>query len=457
MRKVFSLYFDGTTVQAARVGLSGSALTIQDARTFPHDELDDFLSQTKDKSFIVCCNPPTFHQDIVYLPPAAHRHYDSLVASEVGKLHPELSFFATAHGIVGQATIDSKEFNKVAAFSYPEEFLCAILATFGRHGKMVSRVYAAPYSIFRLISSGLTEPATAHLFIAPLPGEKLLLLSENSGLGFVRKIPSSGATLIAEDLQSVNMTLDHCLQSLRVRPVGAVVLDQEEGSGEPRPHLSAPLTRALPPSIDGLPGDLATKYLAPLAAALNFFEAPKAGDLRPFAYALFSRNKRMLAGVSCAMLLFSLLFAAFAVTKRMRIADLTLAVAAARTRLASCGAELAAFRKLDQEVNTLNQQAAPIRKQSPALSPAAALTSLPVSGSPEYVVKAISIREDAKALGIKIEGEILASGFGTAQAGFERICQRIGQTPGYTVVSALLNAKQKTFTIQARYSGTGAK
>ena len=70
-----------------------------------------------------------------------------------------------------------------------------------------------------------------------------------------------------------------------------------------------------------------------------------------------------------------------------------------------------------------------IRRPSPSLHPAAALASLPLSGSQEYAVRGISIHDDAGVLGVKLEGEIIASGFGNIQANFERILERLGQSP----------------------------
>src|SRR6185369_4674979 len=102
MSNVFCIYFDGAIVQVLKSCISGDTVTVIDAQTFPHDDFDDYLSGCSENNFIICYNPLQFHQDIVYLPPAASRQYDKLVRSEVRKIHTELTSFTTFHTSVGQ-------------------------------------------------------------------------------------------------------------------------------------------------------------------------------------------------------------------------------------------------------------------------------------------------------------------------------------------------------------------
>ena len=458
MRNVFSFHFDGTIFQAVHACISGGALTIKNARTSPYDALDDYLSGCRGKNFVVCWNPALFHNDILLLPPAVSKHYDKLVRTEVQKNHPELSSFTTFHSSVGLSSIENKTFNKIAAFSYDDAPLSQFLAAFTRHGKSVSRSYAAPYSIFRLLASTLPADADQpRLFIASVPGEKLLLVGGKRGLEFIRKIPSSDPALLPSDIQSINMTLDYCLQSLRVKPVEAVLLDQSGAPDAVFPLLSVPLSLARPPALAGASREMVSDYLAPLAAALHFLEAPERGDLRPTDYASFSRSKRILATSSMVIGAAALVLAVRSWTEMTVISDLKSDIAKQRTALSGSSQEMAKYLKLEAELKSLGEPLENLRKQRSSPQKAAALASLTLPATPEYCFTGISIQDGAGALEVRIEGEIGSTGYGQVQATFESIVGQIGKIPGYAISSSHLDVTRKTFAIKARYHATGEK
>jgi hypothetical protein len=458
MSNVFSFYFDSALVQAVSTRVSGGIVTVLDAHTFPHDELDSYLAGCREKSFIISYNPLLFHQDIVYLPPAAVRQYDKLVHSEVQRIHPELNSFTSFHTTVGTATIDTKLFNKIAAFSYVDDTLSSVLSVFTHRGKMVSRIYAAPYSIFKLIATTCqTDTTQSRIFIASLPGEKLFLVGENNELEFIRKMPSSDTALLPADIQNINMTLDYCFQTLRVRPAEAVVLEQSDLTDAETPRISVPLRMALPPALVEVPHHLLAEYLAPLAAVLHATTMPRSGDILPADYIAFARNRTVLSAGSALMVLCALLLAAYALTEWLVIADLKSAIATVRGQLRSSPAEMAAFRKLDEEVKSFNKPLEIIRKHSPTLHPAAALAALSLPGAPEYTIKGIAIQSGSEFLSVQIDGDISVSGFSNIQATFEWLIEQVGKIPGYAVATSTLDIKQKTFKLQARYTGTAQK
>jgi hypothetical protein len=460
MSNVFSFYFDGTIVQTVKASISGGVLTIKDALTFPHDELDDFLSTCKEKKIIICCNPSIFQQDIVFLPPAASRQYDRLVRSEVQRIHPELTSFTTLHTTIGQSTVDGKVFNKIAAFSYSDEALTALLTAFNSHGKTVSHIYSAPYTVFQMISTTCMSDesrAQSRIIISALPGEKLLLVGEKGELVFIRKIPSTDAFLLPADTQNINMTLDYCFQTLRVKPTEALMLDQSEVSGNELPLLSVPLKTALSPALAGVPHAVIEEYLAPVAAAHHFFKHLRTGDILPADYVSFSINKKILIAGSILMVVIALALGGYTATQVMVIADVKSAIGTLKSSLINSKEEIATYRKLDDEVKALSKPLEILNKQRTSLHPATALASLTLPGSQEYSIKSISVQEGAGFLTVQIEGIIDSNGFSNIQATFEQVIEQIGKIPGYAVVSSTLDIKQKSFTIQARYTGAAPK
>jgi hypothetical protein len=294
MSNLLSFYLDDSTVQAVKLSVAdGKVAAVHDARTFPHEELDAYLESCRAKTCILCCNPTFFYQNTFTFPPAASRFYENLIRAEVRKTHPELENFTFFYRTIGDATIDGVLFSKLAVFSYTDESISNYIAAFNRHGKIISNIYAAPYPIFNLAAvSCLDDPDGARLIIAAIPNEKLIFLSMNGEPGFIRRIPSANAALHAADTQNINMTIDYCFQSLRIRPAEALLLNLQESLTEPPPQLGIVLRTASLPQFAALAPDLAETYIAPLAAALHHATVPAMCDITPAEYVSFTAGKK---------------------------------------------------------------------------------------------------------------------------------------------------------------------
>ena len=458
MSNVFCFYFDGAIVQAVKASIFGDTVTVKDARTFPQNELDDYLSHCSEKSCIVCSNPPLFYQDIIHLPPAAGKLYNKLVRTEIRNAHPDLGSFSIFHRTIGESTIDSRPYSKIAAFSYPDDFLAGSIQSINRSGLSISAVYSAPCSVFRLaLSTCAADYSQPRIFIATLPGEKLLLVSERSEMGFIRKIPSLDNAMLQEDAQNINMTVDYCLQTLRVRPFEAVLLNQPDPSEDLSPLVSVPYRVSLPPRLKDVPSHIIQDYLAPVATILHSTDSPRFGNILPADYADFKTHKKMFTTATMLMLLLTLGLAGYLVTERMIISGLDSDIGRIRTELSGSANDLATFRKLDADANLLKQPLDFINKHTSTLNPATALAALALPESGDYTIREITVRNGDEFLTVQIEGAIFASGYRDAQDIFEKLVALIAKIQGYAISSSSLDIKQKSFSVQARYNGGGQK
>jgi hypothetical protein len=161
----------------------------------------------------------------------------------------------------------------------------------------------------------------------------------------------------------------------------------------------------------------------------------------------------MLTAVSRVMFTLALLLAGYALTEGLIMADIKSDIRGLKTQLSSAGDELAAYRKLEDEVKILNQRLKLARNHDPAKS-LAALT-LPVS--PEYAIKSIAVHYGEGSQSFRIEGNIHTEGLSASQIIYETVVAEISRIPGYAVTSSNLDIKQKSFTIQASYRDDGQK
>jgi len=458
VNNILSFYFDGLIVQAVKVSISGNSVAINDVSTFPLHDFEDYLSLCREKSCIVCCNPPHFYQDIVHLPPAAGRLYGKLVRAEVQKTHPDLTSFSIFFRIVGESMIETRPYNKIAVFSYPDDFLSDFISEINRFRITITHIYAAPCSILRLaLSTCALDPNQPRIFIATLLGEKLLLISENSELEFIRKIPSLDSDLLPEDTNNINMTVDYCFQSLRMRPTEVVMINQPERADELSHLVSVPYRSVLPPRLDNMPPRIIQDYLAPVAAAMHSVDSPGMGNIMPSDYAAFTMHKKVFAVTTIVLSLFILLLTGYLVKETMTISALKSKIGRMRTELSGSAGEIATFRKLDAETNRLKQPLDLINKQNSTLNPATALAALILPESGDYTIEGIIIKSESNVLNVQIYGAITVSGYRNTQASFEKLVALIAKIPEYTISSSKIDIKSKSFGIQARYNGGGPK
>lgn len=454
MSNVLSLYFDGTIVQVLKVSVSRGAVTIGEARTFLQSELDDYLAGCREKKCVISYNPATFNQTIVSLPPAAGRHTDQLIAIDLKKYHPDSDYFVFFHRTLGEMTSDAKTYHKFALFSYDDAPLDELISIFNRHNKVVSSIVASPYSIFRLVSSAVSQQNIndARMFIVSLPGEKMCLLSENGELAFIRKISSPDAVLQQEDLDSITMTVSYCLQSLRIKPSQLALVNLPSRGVEDPQSFPVPLDMGYDLSIPGVVDEILHDYLAPLATAIHCLEAPRAGDLRPSYYRAFQRDKKAFTHGITLMVIISMIMALFALSRQLVISDATSRIIALRRTLGSSGEEIKAYRKLDDEIKKLGQSIELVNRHNQSLDPATALASFTLPSSQDYAIKEISVQKGDGFATVRVKGSINASTFGATQALFEGIVASAGKMSGYAVTSSSVDVKLKTFMLEMRYS-----
>lgn len=455
MSTTLSFYLDGTSVQAVRANMVNGQAEVKDVLTFPLGDLDTYLAGCREKACIVCCNPPVFYQDIVHLPPATVKFYDSLVRAEVKKNHPSVVSFTLFYRIIGEATVDGSLHNKIAAFSYIDDYLADFISVFNRHGITISRLYAAPYAIFRLATATCGgDPAQTRIFIATVPGEKLILLSENDELGFIRKVPSPEPGLDSADIKSIDMTVDYCFQALRVKPAEAVMLRPATLPEEASPALALPFRFATPSGLSGVPADIARDYLAPLASMILDSTRPGGCDILPPAYVSFKANKKILTVATMIMLTLSLFLSGFIVSEYLVVADLGTNVKKLRLSLGNPGAEISAYKKLDDEMKALGHLSTLLQRIT-TLTPDRALASLVLPRTTAYELKKISLKKEEGYIHVHLDGAISAASMKETQGIFENLVDQVRAIPGYSLTSSSVDIKQKTFGMEARYSGEG--
>ena len=116
---------------------------------------------------------------------------------------------------------------------------------------------------------------------------------------------------------------------------------------------------------------------------------------------------------------------------------------------------MANYTKLDADVTSLKQHIDFINRYNTYLDPTTALALLTLPTSVKYSIKRVAVQNEESFLNVQIEGGITASDLKEIQSTYELIVEQLGKIPGYIISSSSVNAKLRTFNIQARYYGDG--
>lgn len=452
MSSILSLYFDGAVVQALKVRVTRSSVAVDDARTFQFEDLPDFLSTCTYKRCILSCNPQNFHQDIFRLPPSAGKHYSSLVANEIKKSHPGLAAFSFFYHTVGEVTVETKVYAKVAAFSYHNDFLTRFISILNSFNISIIHIYSAPYSIARLALSVCdSNREETRIFTASIPGETMLIVCENSELEFIRRIPSSDNVPNADDIYNINMTVDYCFQTLRIKPMETIFINMPDVEAGSLDTISVRHRSSLPHSLSTLSPEIATYYLAPFAAAIHYMEAPRSGDITPSDYLSYKLHRKLLKSSTMAVIVLLMIFTTLLIMGQATVNRLQNRIKTLKVELKSGPDELAAFKKLDSEVEKLKQPLDFVNRQSTAFNPAVTLAALNIPFSQDRIIKSITVQNDSTGATVHISGSVIGVGYSDTQAAFEKFVTLISALPGYSITASNIDIKQKTFSVQAQF------
>lgn len=450
---MLTFYLDGTNVQIVTTSAKGNGFLLENARSFPQTELAGFLTTCKDDNCILCCNPTIFYTDTVYLPPSGTKFYDQMVRSEVQKSHPDLGSFSLFYRVIGETTLDGSLYNKIVAFSYPDDSIADVISLFNDNGKTMLGLYVAPYSISRLATSLCPADSQTHMFVASLPGEKLLLLCENAELAFVRSIFTEESSFFEQDIQNINMTVDYCYQTLRVKPSELVLVNGALPEEEIVSGLSLPMSLLSgTPRIQGSSEDISL-FLAPLAAALNHHDAPGIGSILPADYHASIWRRSVVRTASVAVALLTLIAGGVLAAQTMVMFDLKDEVSRYRAALREAPTVAASFQKAEGELQRFDKLISYLNNMNSinaSKNQQAALVALDPIRMKGVQIKSISLKRGETAIDTRIEGQISATGYKETQIRFEELTAALNRAPGYSVVSSRMDIQNGSFSIDAR-------
>ncbi len=450
MARVTAISFEDNVTKVVRATREHGILTVKDTLCLAEGELGAFLQNEKTDKFTVVCNFTQFYQDTLFLPPVDRKFLDSLVQAEIKKKYPDLQGFSYSYRIIGDSHHEGKPYKKIACFVFKEEEVSAITDRFTACNKSVKHLYNSADVLARFVKCYENMCGETLLCIADSAVQKTIFVLENEELCFVRHIPSSGEGFTDLETQNINMTVDYCFQSLRIRPTRAVLLDRSSSVEAAQLKLMAPIAGLMPPPHVRAPEETIWEYAAPIAALANPPEG-ETGDLLPPAYRSHCMQMTSLRYGTVVLILLSILGMAGIAEKYINVLRLNETIQGLRTKLEGMDAVARAYDRVNNEISAAMPEITYLNTMNASPGVQQALMTLDCLRVRDVQVKSIVLKRQEESIRMEIKAEIAAGSFVGMQSTLEQLVTALEKHKGAKTVSRKLEPNDRTCLIEVDY------
>jgi hypothetical protein len=234
--KTVAVSFEEKGVKIVYATLRGGNITVEDTREITDEQFEYYLSKEKAKEFIVSCDFSESYYDIVTIPVVKPRHLKRIIETEIRKTTniKDFSFIFTP---IGERIIENRKVMEVSYFAVSNEEIRSVVKRFYENGKIVKALYPRVFAI----SSLLKPDEKPIICVLGTKTEKTAFLFKNGIIFFLRRFKSLTAGLSDIDIQDINMTVNYCLQNLRINPSSVLLAGNLSGSVDTATGISLPI------------------------------------------------------------------------------------------------------------------------------------------------------------------------------------------------------------------------
>lgn len=417
------------------------------------EEFDEFLRLDSTESYVVSVNIEELFQEIIHLPPAKEKYLDQLVRGEIRKLHPDLENYTVFYETFADTLYEGKFFKKIVCFIYSVNDIAPVISRFTRFGKRISQLYSSSYVLSRLVDSSSAATFDPLLCIALGKERKTVFLLEQNRLYFVRQIQSHTSGIDELDVHSINMTIDHCFQTLRLKPRYAVCLGAEEVIRDSAEGIMLPLQSQISCKAIAVNTDLLWEYATPIASTLCR-TTPQKGNILPKGYQAQSFAMDLLRSGTWFLACLCLLAAFGSAVKAYSLAGLRQNIMVQRTALNGVDLAMEEYSRVSVEFSKAEPMIAAINQATAQAHQQTALVALGcLSSSGIHPTSLIMKPKDGTELAIEVKGELKGDNFTELQARYERLIANIKVTGKLDIVVRKMDPAARSFELELIYKG----
>jgi hypothetical protein len=288
--------------------------------------------------------------------------------------------------------------------------------------------------------------------VAESESGKILLLMKEGKLYFMRDAQSFESGIHDIDVQSINMTVNYCRQTLRLTPSQVILIGTACSKYEPTMDLLLPVLCMEPPSDIIASRETITDFIIPISAMLNI-EGMKDGNLLPESYRRLQRQKTILAYYTTFFLLLSIIGLGYIKIKHAEIAEIKKEIGLLRSEIRGMESIRIGYENKKKEldkvmplINFMNAMNSSANLQKVLVS----LSSIKELREKDINIVSIDINPEGTVVRIKLKGNVTAADFTAMQQAYQNLVKAMKKAEGIEIVSDKIDIKDKSFQIELK-------
>jgi len=441
--------FENEVIKVIHANIRHGDLSVDKSFSFSGEEFDHYLATTTDNEFVVINDFHEMYQDVISLPPAKEKYLRSLVDIEVKKRVSDWKEFSFFYMTIRQTQREGKWFKDIFFFVVNKDDINNLISRFSRHNKIITHLYPDILVLSNIIEAEDAEPDQPLLGVIDLATHKTMFLVKDKKLLFVRVAQSDQKGLNDADIDSINMTIAHCRQTLRVNPARVVFRDRPEAR-ESTVNPIIPRAAMKYPSHVTAFKETIEEYITPIAAALHEKTLPSC-DLLPEGYRGIFTQRKILAYAAAVLLVLSLIGVGYIGIKLYDIMLTKKEISALRQTIGVRQPIIGDFTRTSKELQKVMPPITFMNQINTSPDIQQVLVSLQTLSMPGVNIGAITISNGKEACLISIEGNIKAKTFSDLQLNYQNVTDGLKKIKEFETVSQSLDLAMQNFKIELKW------
>jgi len=447
LSKQIAVSFEGGQVKVAYGSRRNGTLVVTQTISIKDDEFDVFLAQEKIKDFILIFSFQTFYQDVLLLPPVEEKYLDALIVAEIRKNAPELKEFVFFSKVIRDKVHEGRPVKEIFVFAADPSEISPLLERFSRYEKRVKCLYADVLAASYLIIDAAREREKTILCMVDREDHKLLFLTRNGKIIFVRNIQSRGRGIDQYDMTNVNMTVNYARQTLREHPDELILLSTSKIKISPVEGLALPVSvYQYPPNIMVTEVD-STEFAMPIAGLL-FGKGSGKESLLPRMYQGLLLQEQILRYSTAIFCAVSILCLAYIISGWNQVYQIRKMITPLKEEIEGRTAVYKEFETRNRELQAVLPYINYLNVESATPDIQRSLVTLQTLNREKIRVKDMEVKNIGRELALQIKGNIAANSYGELQSCFRKLVDDIKAVEGIQGVTEKLDLVSKDFSIE---------
>jgi hypothetical protein len=441
--------FENEIIKVIHANIRHGNLSVDKSFSFSSEEFDHYLATTTDNEFVVINDFHEMYQDIIPLPPAKEKYLRSLVDIEIKKRITDWKDTSFFYITVRQTQREGKWLKDIFFFVVNNDDINNLILRFSKHDKIITHLYPDVLVLANIIEVDDVEPDQPLLGVIDLVTHKTMFLVKDKKLLFVRVAQSDRKGLNTTDIESINMTIAHCRQTLRVNPARVVFRDKPDARESAVNPIVPEATMKYPSNVTAFKETI-EEYIVPIAAALHE-KTLSSCDMLPEGYRGIFTQRKILVYATIFLLVFSLIGMGYIGLKLYDISLTSREINILRQGMGVRQPIIGDFTSTSKELQKLMAPITFMNQINTSPDIQKVLISLQVLNMKGVNIGTIAVSNSKEACLISIEGNIRAQTFTDLQLSYQNILDGLKKIKEFETASQSLDLTMQNFKIGLKW------